>query len=78
MTLLEARKIAGLTRQALAEKASTTSTTIYDIEAGRNLRPSYETVTRIVRALQEHGLAGLKAEDLFPVSDDESSKAVSA
>lgn len=67
MTLLEARKIAGLTRQALAEKAGTTTTTIYDIEAGRNQRPSHETVVRIVRALNQHGLAGLTAEDLFPV-----------
>lgn len=68
MTLIEARKIAGLTRQGLADKAGTTTTTIYDIEAGRNLRPSHETVVRIVRALNHQGLAGLTADDLFPVA----------
>lgn len=70
MTLREARKLAGLSRQALAQKANTTTTTIYDIERGRNLRPSHETVVRIVRALQQHGLAGLTSDDLFPVPDD--------
>jgi DNA-binding XRE family transcriptional regulator len=69
VTLREARKIAGLSQQALAEKAGTTTTTIYDIEVGRNHRPSHETVVRIVRALNLHGLAGLTAEDLFPVTD---------
>lgn len=69
VTLQDARKIAGLSRQALAEKAGTTATTIYDLEAGRNQRPSHETVVRIVRALNQHGLAGLTAEDLFPISE---------
>lgn len=67
MTLQEARKIAGLTRRGLADLAGTTDTTIYDIESGRNLRPSHETVTLIVRALQQRGLAGITTEDLFPV-----------
>lgn len=71
MTLSEARRIAGLSRQALAEKAGTTSTTIYDIERGRNQRPSHETVVRIVRALQQHGLTGVEADELFPVPDSE-------
>lgn len=68
MTLFEARRIAGLSRQKLAALAGTTTTTIYDIEAGRNQRPSHETVVRIVRALNQHGLAGLTSEDLFPVA----------
>jgi DNA-binding XRE family transcriptional regulator len=70
MTLREARDIAGLSRNRLAELADTTTTTIYDIETGRNARPSYETVVRIVRALQRCGLAGITAEQLFPVEDE--------
>jgi transcriptional regulator with XRE-family HTH domain len=70
MTLREARDIAGLTRDRLAELSGTTATTIYDIETGRNARPSHETVVRIVRALQRTGLAGVTAEQLFPVQDE--------
>ncbi len=69
VTLREARKVAGLTRAHLAELSETTTTTIYDIETGRNQRPAYETVVRIVRALQGAGLKGVTADQLFPVSE---------
>lgn len=72
VTLHEARKIAGLSRNRLAELAGTTTTTIYDIERGRNQRPSYKTVTQIVRALQNAGLRGITAEELFPVPQRQS------
>ncbi len=70
MTLREARDLAGLTRDALAKAADTTTTTIYDLETGRNARPSHETVVRVVRALQRAGLAGLTSDQLFPVSEE--------
>lgn len=72
MTLEEARQLAGLSRAALAELAGTTGTTIYDIETGRNRRPSFDVVTRIVRALHRSGLRGITAEQLFPVDEHES------
>ena len=67
MTLKEARELVGLSRDALAEAAGTTPTTIYDIENGRNQNPSHETVVRIVRALQSAGLKGITSDTLFPV-----------
>lgn len=69
MTLKEARELAGLSRAALAASAGTTTTTIYDIERGRNLRPSYETVMNIIRALQDAGLKGVTPEQLFPLPE---------
>lgn len=72
MTLREAREIAGLSRNRLAELAGTTTTTIYDLETGRNANPSHETVIRVVRALQRAGLAGLSADQLFPIADEAS------
>lgn len=67
VTLKEARELAGLSRDALAKAADTTTTTIYDLEVGRNQNPSHETVVRIVRALQTAGLKGITTEALFPV-----------
>lgn len=75
MDLKEARRLTGLTQTRLAELAGLQQTTIYDLEAGRNRRPSHEAVTRIVRALQRSGLAGISAEELFPVPDDERTEA---
>ena len=72
MTILEARRLVGYTRHRLAEAAGTTTTTIYDLETGRNKRPAYETVVRLIRALQEAGLKGITAEQLFPVEDESS------
>ena len=73
VTLLEARKLTGLTRQALADLADTNTTTIYDLETGRNKAPSHVIVVRLVRAFQKAGLRGLTAEDLFPVEREEQS-----
>lgn len=69
MTLREARNLTGLSRDRLAALADTTTTTIYDIETGRVANPSYETVVRIVRALQRSGLSGLTIEQVFPVAE---------
>lgn len=70
MTLKEARDIAGLTQQELANRSGLTQTTIYDLESGRNKKPSHETVVRVVRALQRSGLAGVTAEQLFPIAEE--------
>ena len=70
VTLRDARELAGLTRERLAELAHVNATTIYDIETGRNANPSHTNVVRIVRALQRAGLAGLTSEQLFPVLDE--------
>lgn len=69
MTLRDARTLAGMTQEKLASLAGTTATTIYDIESGRNARPSHETVVRIVRALQRAGLVGITWDQLFPVDE---------
>jgi len=71
--LKQARDLAGFTRNRLAELAGTTTTTIYDLETGRNKRPAYETVVRLVRAFQDAGLKGITAEQLFPVDEDPAS-----
>ncbi len=69
MNLREARNLAGLSRNRLAEMAGTTTTTIYDLETGRNANPAHETVVRIIRALQRVGLSGLTMDQIFPVAD---------
>jgi DNA-binding XRE family transcriptional regulator len=68
MTLSEARRLTGLTQKALAEAADCSPADIVDLERGKNKNPSHALVIKIVRAFQQHGLAGLTAEDLFPVS----------
>lgn len=49
MVVREARRRAGLTQQALAERAQTTQSTIAAYETGKK-EPSAETMTRIVNA----------------------------
>lgn len=71
MTLREARELAGLSQRALADRARTTATTISDLETGKNERPAYELVMRIIGALQRSGLRGLTPEQLFPLDDKE-------
>lgn len=67
MTLAEARDVLGWTPERLAAESGANASTIRDIEAGRNKRPAYVVVMRIVAALQRGGLAGVSAENIFPV-----------
>lgn len=76
MDIKEARRLTGLTQQALADAAGCAQGDIVDIERGRNRNPSHKLVTNIVRAFQQSGLVGLTADELFPV--DESKRRVSA
>lgn len=75
MDLKEARRLTGLSQQRLAELAGVDDSTVFDLEAGRNRRPAYETVVKIVRALQRNGLPGITSDELFPVPE---SKAVAS
>lgn len=66
--LQHARKLTGLSQGQLARAAGLASAVIVsDIEIGRNKRPAYDVVVRIVRALKANGMPGLEIEDLFPV-----------
>lgn len=67
MTLLEARKLVGLSRAELARRASVSDDDLYDLENNRNQRPAWEIVGKITSALQEAGLAGISPEDIFPI-----------
>lgn len=67
----DARRLTGLTQIQLDDRANLTRGTIADIERGKNKNPSHETVTRIIRALHAAGLAGVSAEDIFPVPQNE-------
>ena len=67
MKLVEARRLTSLSQADLEELAGVTKGTVADIERGKNKNPSHESVTKLIRALQQHGLAGLTAEELFPV-----------
>src|SRR5947208_3616649 len=69
MTLKQARELAGLSPAQLEKLAGVIRNTVYDLEAGRNRRPSHETVTRLVRALRRSGLTGVTAEQIFPIDD---------
>lgn len=67
MTLAEARDLAGLTQSELARRVGVSRSTIYELESGRNGRPAWELVSRIVAALRDAGLKGIAPEQLFPV-----------
>ncbi len=67
--LRSARKLVGLTQADLDVKAGLPRGTTYDIESGRNERPAYDTVVRLVRALRRAGLTGASVESLFQVPD---------
>ena len=62
MNLRTARRLKDITQAQLAEMANVDQTTISDIERGRNRNPSWETVSRIAKAL------GVDPEELFPVN----------
>lgn len=67
LTLSEARKAIGWTLTRLATEAGTSVSVIHDLENGRNKNPGYQLVMRIVSALKRGGLAGIAAEDIFPI-----------
>lgn len=71
MSVKQARELAGLSQRALAELAGVKHSALADVEGGRVQRPSHEFVVRIVRALRKKGLAGIEAEQLFPVPDSD-------
>lgn len=71
LTLRNARDLAGLSQRQLARRAGLKFSQISDYEQGRVRRPSHDFVVRVIRALRKSGLAGVTAEQLFPVSDDE-------
>lgn len=68
VTLNEARRLTSLSQSQLDDLAEVSRGTVADIERGKNKNPSHETVTKITRALQQRGLAGLAVEELFPVA----------
>lgn len=70
MDLREARRLTKLSQLQLDELAGIPKGTVADLEQGRNKRPAFETVVRIVRAIRRRGLSGIEAEELFPVPDD--------
>lgn len=69
LTLRSARELCGLTQSELARRAGLNTSAVFDLERGRSRRPSHETVVKIIRALQSAGMAGVTAEQLFPVSE---------
>jgi transcriptional regulator with XRE-family HTH domain len=71
MTLCQARELAGITQSELDRLAGLRKGTTQQIEAGRNKRPAYETVVRITRGLRRAGLAGISAEKIFPIPDEQ-------
>ncbi len=64
MTLREARELVTATQQQIADLAGCTKQAISGIERGENTSPSHELVVRIVRALQQRGLVGLRADQI--------------
>ena len=71
MNLKDARRLAGRSQADLAEQAGLHPATYCDIESGRVVEPSYFKVVRIVRALQQCGLKGVTADQLFPVDREQ-------
>lgn len=70
MRLKDARRALGWTQQELSRRSGVRQQDISKLERGSVHRISYTTVVRLVRALRKAGLAGVTAEELFPVLDD--------
>jgi transcriptional regulator with XRE-family HTH domain len=71
LTLEQARTLVKLSQSQLSDASGVKKSSISDIETGR-VQPenvSYGTIVRLVRALQRSGLAGVSAEEVFPVAD---------
>lgn len=67
MTLQEARESVGWNRAELARQAGMKDGDIYDLEAGRVRRPSWDSVYRITEAFRRAGMKGLTPEQIFPL-----------
>ncbi len=64
MKLKTARALKGITQEKLAALSGIDQTTISAIECGKNKNPSWETVSRIAKAL------GVPPEEIFPVKNN--------
>lgn len=64
MKLREARKAVGLSKMKLETLAGVSRNTVYNIEAGKNLNPSWGDVVAITNALRAAGMPGLQPEDI--------------
>jgi predicted transcriptional regulator len=71
MTLPQARELVGLSQRRLDLLSGLREGTIHQIEEGKNKRPAYVTVVKIVRGLKKAGLRNISAEQIFPVPDEE-------
>jgi transcriptional regulator with XRE-family HTH domain len=67
MTLAHARGLLGWTQTELAKRSGVRASTICRIESGELTRYSYVVVMKLIAALQDGGLKGVSAEDVFPV-----------
>jgi transcriptional regulator with XRE-family HTH domain len=61
MSLRTTRRLKGLTQEALAAKSGVDQTSISSIEVGKNRNPSWETVSKLAKAL------GVSPDELFPI-----------
>lgn len=64
MTLREARLHRNWTQEELAARSGVEQATISNLETGRVQSPTWDTVSRLCKALR------VKPEDVFPVSTD--------
>lgn len=63
------RRLLGISQHQLDKEAGLPKGTVHDLESGRTVKPSHETVVRIVRAMRRLGLHGVTGEDVFPVPE---------
>jgi transcriptional regulator with XRE-family HTH domain len=74
LSLKEARELLEWTPGRLADESGIKLSAVYDIEAGRNNNPGYQTVSALVKALKRGGLAGVQADDIFGADEATSSE----
>lgn len=61
MNLRTARRLKDITQTQLAEQSGVDQRTISDLERGANRNPSWETVSKIAKAL------GVEPHEIFPL-----------
>lgn len=66
--LRELRQKLGLTQEQLAERSGIDQTTISTLERDSNANPTWDTVSKIARAL------GVDPQEIFPMPSEEASK----